>query len=225
MVGRYDDWKGAVTRAGAGTDEGKPDYIKDVAASLEEIASTDVARLPEDTFREVFMPLFTKLFQRLLLPAQGMDDAAPLKYPKESTVAGWISVAGTPYREVDIFDPTLGTVLFRCPPLFDQNGVNPVRQAADRVNPPIAEIAAMSEKLRLVHPHQSEAYLVRELSKRTIFMNAGAQLANNVIRWNDVFKRYGRQFRIGQVNTDSTPSSSVGQPQSGPATEAEYEDF
>jgi hypothetical protein len=223
MTSQYNDWHGSHAKAVAGHTEGQRDYIKNVADSLQEIAATDVARLPEENFREQFLPLFTKLFSKLLrLTPEELAEPLPYKVG----VADWISIAGTPYREVDIFDQKTNEVLFRCPALFDFHGVNPVRSAADRVNPPISEIAAMAEKLRLVHPHQSEAYLVRELSKRSIFVNDGAKMADTVMRWNEIFKRYGRTLAIGQaVKTGSTVSSSVGEQQARPAMEAEYEDF
>lgn len=212
MAGKYDNWVAANQRATAGRPEGRPDFINTVFGELNRIAEDDIARLPEDIFIEVFMPLFA---------------GEELKHPKEATIAGWISVAGTPYKEVDIFDKATGKVLFRCPPLFDYNGINPVRSVADRQNRPIAEVAAMAEKLRMIHPKQSEHYLVTELSKRSLLLNSGARLAQNVLRWNEVFKRYGRK-PLFEVNSNAAPSSSVEQPQAQaakPATEAEYEDF
>ncbi len=209
---RWNNWQEANARATQGRDEGRADFIQNVAATLNLIAQDDIAKLPEDTFVEVFMPLFAN---------------ETLKYPKESTIAGWISVAGTPYKEVDIFDVKTNQVLFRCPPLFDYNGINPVRNVADREQRPLSEVAQMAEKLRLIHPRQSEVYLVQELSKRSLLMNSGARLAQNVLRWNEVFKRYGRA-PLFEVNSNATASSSVEQPQakhSNPAPEANYEDF
>jgi hypothetical protein len=226
MAGDYTDWHGTHARAVAGHDEGRSEYINDVSRALTEIAKEDVARLPEDQFREIFLPLFTKFFGKLLRLSDE-EKRAPL--PHQVGIADWISIAGTPYKEVDVFDPKTGEVLFRCPALFDYHGINPVRGAADRANMPIAEIAAMAEKLRLVHPRQSETYLVRELSKRSLFVNSGAKLAETVMRWNEVFKRYGKHLAIpgATVNTSATASSSVGQAQqaASPSMEADYEDF
>lgn len=209
---RYNNWVDANKKATAGKPEGRPDFINMVAGELNRIATEDVAKLPEDIFVEVFMPLFA---------------GEELKHPKESTIAGWISIAGTPYKEVDVFEKTTGKVLFRCPPLFDYNGINPVRKIDDRKNLPLSEVAVIAEKLRLIHPKQSEVYLVQELSKRSILVNSGARLAQNVLRWNEVFKRYDRPPMF-EVNSNAAPSSSVEQPpsqQQKPATEAEYEDF
>lgn len=226
MSGNYNNWREAHAKAVAGHDEGRSEYINDVSRVLGEIAKEDVARLPEDQFREIFLPLFTKYFAKLL-KLTPEEKAAPL--PHQVGIADWISIAGTPYKEVQIFDPRSGQVLFVCPALFDYNGVNPVRSASDRENMPVAEIAAMAEKLRLVHPKASERYLVQELSKRSLFVNSGAKLADTVMRWNEVFKRYGRMLAIpgATVNTSATPSSSVGQaqPAASPSTEASYEDF
>jgi hypothetical protein len=224
-MSQFDNWQSAHERAVAGTKEGHHDYIQGVASMLGQIAEEDVAKLPEDIFVQMFLPLLTRLFSRLLAPEASAKEGELKELPHKVGVADWISIAGTPYKEVDVFDPKTNQVLFRCPPLFDYNGVNPVRQAADRRSVPISEIAAMAEKLRLIHPKQSEAYLVMELSKRTLTMSSGARLAQTVLRWNEVFKRYGRHLSI-DVNSNSTPSSSVEQTQQATSTmEADYEDF
>lgn len=225
MAGNYNNWREAHAKAVSGHDEGRAEYINDVSSALTQIAQEDVARLPEDQFREIFLPLFKRYFWKLL--GISAEDAKAMVLPHQVGIADWISIAGTPYKEVQVFDPRTGEVLFTCPALFDYNGINPVRRADDRVNMPVAEIAAMAEKLRLVHPKASERYLVTELSKRSLFVNSGAKLANTVMRWNEVFKRYGMQLAIpgATVNTSVTASSSVGQQQASPSMEADYEDF
>lgn len=209
MLRRGHDWKAAHAKAVHGRDEGKADYIMQCANALQQVANEDVARLPEDIFVEVFLPLFA---------------GEPLKFPKEATIAGWISIAGSPYKEVDVFNKENGQVIFRCPPLFDYNGVDPVRNVKDRSQRPVADIVQMAEQLMNIHPNQSIAFMQRELGQRANKMITGAKLMPNVVRWNQVFTRYGRKPLVEGIPGD--PSSVVSQPaQSGPEPDAEYEDF
>ena len=209
MLRRGHDWKASHQRAVHGREEGKADYILQCANALKEVANEDVARIPEDIFVRVFLPLFA---------------GETLEFPKEATIAGWISVAGSPYKEVDVFNKETGDVLFRCPPLFDYNGVDPVRNLKDRSQRPIADIVQMADKLMNIHPNQSIAFLQRELGQRANKMNTGAKLMPNLVRWNQVFARYGRKPLV-----EGLPGgTSVAEPQpaqSGPEPDAEYEDF
>jgi hypothetical protein len=198
----------ARARQTQGKEEGQAGFILRVAGELNLIAEDDVSRLPEPIFVEVFLPLFA---------------GEALKHPKESTIAGWISIAGTPYKEVDIFDPATNKVLFRCPPLFDYNGVNPVRNAADRGARPIAEIVQMAGELTNLHPNQGIAFLSRELNKRALTMNTTAKLAPNMQRWSVVFERYGRKsFGKEDTRVSAAPAQQASQ---GPDPDATYEDF
>lgn len=198
----------AHARATHGKIEGQANYITQVAADLLKIANDNVQRLPEDTFREVFLPLFAGL---------------PLKYPEHANVAGWISIAGSPYKEVDIFDPKTNTVLFRCPPLFDYNAINPVRDTQDRGQKPIFDIVRMADQLTNLHPNQGIAFMTRELGKRALTMNTSARLMPNIKRWNDVFARYGLTPN-GQPLESISPAVTA-QATAGPGPDAEYEDF
>jgi hypothetical protein len=187
--------------------EGQADYIMRIAGDLNQIAEENVAKLPEDIFREVFLPL--------------LAGDATLKH--KAGIADWISIAGTPYKEVDVFDPATKAVLFRCPPLFDYNGVNPVRDPSNRGQRPVADIVAMADKLTNLHPNQGIAFLTTELGKRALTMNSSSRLAPNVKRWTEVFQRYNRN-PLGEVNTAAvaaTPEHLV----QGPGPDAEYEDF
>lgn len=198
----------AHARATYGKEEGQANYINQVALDLKKIADENVARLPEDMFKEVFLPLFA---------------GETLKYPEQSNIAGWIGIAGSAYKEVDIFDPKTNQVLFRCPPLFDYNGINPVRNASDRSQRPIADIVAMADQLANLHPNQGVAFLTRELGKRALTMDSSAKLAQHVIRWNAVFARYNRASLTDASGAPTDASSAQGVVGSEP--EAQYEDF
>lgn len=190
-----------------GKEEGKDGFILRIAGDLQQIAEENVAKLPEDIFKEVFLPVL----------------AGDTERKHKEGIADWISIAGTPYKEVDIFDPKTQKVLFRCPPLFDNKGVNPVRDHSKRGQRPIADIVAMADQLSNLHPNQGIAFLTHELSHRALTMNTGARLAPNVLRWNEVFQRYGRKPLIdvkGSVNLATTEQATQ-----GPGPDAEYEDF
>jgi hypothetical protein len=186
---------------------GQGGYINMVAQQLNVIAEETVARLPENIFAQVFLPLL----------------AGDKELQHKASIADWISIAGTPYKSVDVFDPTTGKVLFRVPPVFDYNGVNPVRDPADRRQKAIAEVVHLAEQYTNIHPMQGVNYLRNVLGQRALIMNSNQKLAKHVLVWNEIFKRYNRPPLGATEGVNNTPEQAG--PVSTPGEEPEYEEF
>jgi hypothetical protein len=202
-------FQAARARATYGRDEGQANFINTIAASLNVIASQDVARLPEDIFSKVFLPLL----------------AGDEELPHKVTVADWISIAGTPYKSVDVFEPGTDKVLFRVPPLFDYQGVNPVRDPADRRQTPIQDVVKLADQYSHLHPMAGVNYLRNVLGQRASIMNTSDKLHKHAVVWNEILTRYGRPplFAAEQAAA-AAPAQATG-PASTQGDEPEYEDF
>jgi hypothetical protein len=202
-------FEAARARITHGRDEGQANFINTIAASLNVIASEDVARLPEDLFSKVFLPLL----------------ACDNELPHKVTVADWISIAGTPYKPVDVFDPATGAVLFRVPPVFDYQGVNPVRDPADRRQTPIQDVVTLADQYSHLHPMAGVNYLRNVLGQRATIMNTSDKLRKHAVVWNEILTRYGRPPLFAAEQSATTPAAPAAGSVPAQGDEPEYEDF
>lgn len=196
------------TETPASPDAHPGDFINTVAQNLHEIASQDVAKLPEDQFVHVFLPLLAR--------------DAELPYPV--TMADWISIAGGPCKPVDVFDNATGQTLFRVPPFLDYHGINPVRDIHNRAAGQAAftDIVATAAKLAGLHPNQAKAFIEQSLRERASFMNNTAVLALHVLQWNAILGRYGREPLYAESEKAAGAALAA---KGGPVTPDVYEDF
>ncbi|WP_144106650.1 hypothetical protein [Paraburkholderia sp. BCC1886] len=203
-------------------------WISMVASSLTDIASEDVARLPEDEFVHVFLPFFEIYVKHLAENtsyAQLTKDLALLKH--KVGMADWISIAGTPYKGVDVFDKS-GAVLFRVPPVFEYQGVNPVRDVNDRSQAPLGEVMKTADQYMQIHPAQGTQFMNVALAQRLRTMRSGQHLVRHVLAWNAIMARYNRppliaDPRASQVTAPAAAANTPTNPSSG--EDVEYEDF
>lgn len=147
------------------------DEIKRINAALDTIAPSDISKLEEYIFSNIFIPLFAG------------DDH--LLY--NVTFQTWINYAGGPYKEVHIVDNE-GTFLFTVPPLLDRTVVNSV----SNFRTSIASVIMTAQQYSRIHPNQGRTYLSNELNKRASVIKVPANMLNNLETWNTIFKRYGR---------------------------------
>lgn len=141
-------------------------------------------QMPEDMFRDYFLPYFTNKVPISTQPA---------------VITQWISIAGTPMSEIDVVD-TVGTVLFTVPSLFDTTMINTaVRDVGDS----IADISAEFDLRNNNIPSAAQTFLTNQLlrksSKIDPTVNNQAQT-----RWNDIFKRYGILSTTGTTVKDES---------------------
>ena len=133
----------------------------------------EVAQLPEDVFRAVFWPFFSGQLS--------LEES-------DSVVANWISIAGSPYSEVDILDPQR-KVLFRVPALFDSTVVDPNEH---RPGDSLADIYAQSKMRARNIPAAGQRYLNEALTEKNKALTQDSQqLSKNQQAWLTIFQYYG----------------------------------
>lgn len=155
-----------------------------------EDAQQEVARLPEDIFKKDFLPFFSG--------EQTFLD-------RESTVALWIGIAGTPQSEVAIIDRE-NTELFRVPPIADTQHLNVLTRNKGES---FSDIAAISALYSNNIPVQGERYLAESIDNKLGTLVGDTALSNKQ-RWDDILVRYGKGTKsqvthketIGQQNDD-----------------------
>lgn len=160
--------------------------VKDAHASL---VTGDLARnkLPEEIFKNYFLPLF-----------------AGLETHSDISVGVWVSIAGTPFAEVDIID-TNGQVLFTVPSILERNIIDPTKPA----NVPLSTVTDTVEKMIRQSPKRAAAFLNHHLSELTVSDNVLAEhQQRNFERLDVIFKRYGVTPAWG-FDGNSTATSPV----------------
>lgn len=162
--------------------------IKEIHESLvsgEKVRNT----LPEDIFKNYFLPMF-----------------AGLETHPDASVGVWISIAGTPFAEVDIIDNSR-QVLFTVPPIFERNIVDPTKPNTI----PLSVVTDTVEKMIKQSPYRAVAFLNRHLSEITFKdeVLAGFQ-QKNFARMDEIFKRYGVTPIWEQEKPKTTVTGAVG---------------
>lgn len=147
--------------------------IRATAESLEQVAASDVAKLPEHIFVNVFLPFFA-------------GDPEP-RFKVDIGI--WAGIAGNPFAEVEIID-NKGVGLFRVPPIYDRSVIN--SESDDRVS--IAHIVRSAEQMSNMSPIAGMNYLREQLAQRSVIGDAGEKVGKHLERWKEIFKRYGREF-------------------------------
>ena len=127
-------------------------------------------KLPEYLFKSNFLPLF-----------------AGLETHPDVTIGMWVSVAGTPFAEVDIIDDQ-GQILFSVPPIFERHVVD---STVERPMP-LSVVTDTVEKMLIQNPFRAEAFLHHQLNQIVTpdevlerWRNAYAS------RMDEIFARYG----------------------------------
>lgn len=163
--------------------------IKDVHKLL---VSGEAVRntLPEDIFKNYFLPMF-----------------AGLETHPDASVGVWISIAGTPFAEVDIIDKS-GQVLFTVPPIFERNIVDPTKQR----NLPLSVVTDTVEKMIKQSPYRAVSFLNHHLDDITIKDEVLASFQQkNFARMDAIFARYNivPVWQQAQSNAADTSQSST----------------
>lgn len=122
----------------------------------------------------------------------------------------WVSIAGSPFSELDIHDDA-GNVLFRLPAMLERNVVD--HKEADRRGS-LASAMVTLGMLRNFSPQSAEKYLRGEFNGRGIARNPNAVANKTAQRWNDIFARYGKRINpekgiVEDVQTNTSSRVSV----------------
>lgn len=174
----------------------KSDEIKNLSHDLTSmLPKADVIKqLPEDIFKNVFLPLFL-----------GQPN------PKYPTISGgnWAAFAGSPHAPVDVIDPA-GKILFRVPALMHNQLLAPLTGTG---GVDMEFIVKQAQLYSSTLPQQADEYLRAELTKRTPLMKSDTDVSEIVEAWNKIFVFYGLVKPVTQ-----SPSSDK------PSVELDYED-
>lgn len=142
-------------------------------AQLNNIADSNVSRMPEAMFVNVFLPMF-----------MGDDVQHRLASP-----GAWASYAGNVYREVIVFGAN-NEELFRVPPLVAPAPIN-VRSNSDQRRSLFDEMATAQQHLAR-YPQHGVQYM-RDVYTRLLSGGYNStQVINYLERWNIIFKRYDK---------------------------------
>ena len=162
--------------------------IDEAFDSILDYQAHDVPRITERVFKATILPMI----------ANEDDESADY--------TGWLTIAGSWRRPIDVVDDLDGTVLFRVPALVGDNDL-PIAQTGSNS---AFEIIQNARRKMLTVPKAGDEHLVRGLSSR---VKVKGDLTENQKRWNYIYERYGLAFRAGDgvdgatenVSTTDTP--------------------
>ncbi len=143
-------------------------------------------KLPEELFVAYFLPLF-----------------AGLETHPDVNIGRWVSIAGTPFAEVDIIN-TQGHTLYTVPPIFESKVIDTTKYAGGSIK----AITGTYELLLRQSPHRAEAFMTHSLDK--------IDKTNDLSKWYNVhgvkmlpiFERYGVTPSWGATTNSPVPESA-----------------
>ncbi len=169
------------------------EIIDQISTDLMAIEKQTQAKLPEAVFKAYFLPLFAG-------------------YPTDKTVneALWASIAGNPYRTVDIVDES-GQVLFTVPPLLVRERIDPTR--IDQHTSPMSHVMQTLQQLARISPIKARRYLEAEFNKRNIHQEAHEEVLLMIHQWKTIFDRYQIKHKLdveepNEKKQDKPPSQT-----------------
>lgn len=142
------------------------------------------SRLPENIFRDYFLPVFAGL--------------APMGTHYEE----WISIAGAPSAEVSIVNET--GVLFNVPPLMNTDHIKRERPEGAM---PFAAIVSMAQAFRTKSGAQGENVMTKQgIERYKASHDTKHDYSVDEKRWIDIFQRYGV---LPATPTDNTAKEAI----------------
>jgi hypothetical protein len=151
------------------------------------IANTENSKLPEDIFRNVFLPYFT---------GQQTENI-------ENVTTQWVGIAGSAMSKVDIID-TQGNVLFTVPELMNTSGLDVIKR---RAGDSLEDRTSTYHSHALTSPALARNYLQQgldgKLNQMVSVEKAKGAFKDRSNEWNKVFSYYG-------LNGPDTENSSSG---------------
>jgi hypothetical protein len=169
---------------------------RDIQSINEQLSNaTTLARLDEEAFKEIFLPMFFGVEESKLHP--------------HAKMGAWIACAGGVYNEVEIVD-TNNEPLFKVPPVKLQL---PVDYQRDRRQSSLLSEVQMARLHGARHPKHGEEYLKKVLDSYVVDTKELQDVVGYLTRWNDIFKRYGYPgFTIPGVNASNNTAEERAAP-------------
>lgn len=154
--------------------------IDDLDKALEQDSFMVKAKLPEQLFKEVFLPAIT-----------GVDKNGGVAVMK------YIEYAGGPYREVDVVDKN-GKTLFTCPPMYNRSDTK------NNNNIPYSQIASTYELKKARMANEANRYMQDVAGG--ISRNIVIEESSSEFKWNKIVERYTLPSNQEQSISDNIES-------------------
>lgn len=156
------------------------------------------ATIDEDKFVHIFLPFFA-----------GEENIYNVGLGNWITVANnGGELAGGQFREVDVIDET-GKVLFTVPPIYDRSAIKPVK-LSDKIS--LAQLMEHADKLGSIKPKLKTSFNNQIFEALLKKMKEGNNNAREyLIRWNEIFTRYGRKSIFEEEKNSDGKSSDSGE--------------
>lgn len=141
-------------------------------------------RLPEYFFKEMFLPFFS--------------GQKPIE-EGSNVLTDWFSVAGSHTAEVTIIDNKTGEPLFDVPAVGSRSRINSAYNTHGQLMS-IEDVAVMAANLSVGIAERGQQFAVSQFASRLkvlldknnpIAQNALSDIDKDILRWNEIFKRYG----------------------------------
>lgn len=153
--------------------------------------SREKSRVPEQTFKEHFLPYFS-----------GQASVAD----NPDVLPTWVGIAGSPSSEVSIIDQS-GNVLYDVPAIMDLSVIDSSRR---KLGESLANIYSQYELHSNQLPVVGERYLADAMGRKTPTMfKESEKFTENAGRWNNIFERYGIKQQTAVVEKKSLPTSGA----------------
>ena len=160
----------------------------EVLLACDEILAVPAARIPEGLFKTRYLPLFVGL-------------------PTEATFEEWVKVAGSAFREVDVYDAR-GAKLFTVPKLLSN---------ADDYLEDLRKVGVM-QQMQLAEQKAASMPMLGELHIQRYLTDTVKNVKPDWVsirQWNEIFQRYGYEV----IPTPDTPKPTVTTPRAKPSDE------
>lgn len=121
------------------------------------------------------------------------------------TPAVWVSVAGTPFLEIEIID-TKGEVLFKVPALMERNAIVPDTTGFDGS---FHNVLLTAEQLKHQSPFRAKAFLEHAFKNRSIAKNVDDLAKKNLEKRIVILARYGMDINGRPISKNTKSSDFV----------------
>lgn len=146
------------------------DRIVEIHSRLMHAAANDIVGIPESFFVSYFLPYFAG--KELVAYSDKIDR--------------WISLAGSHFKPMHVFDDKTKAILYTVPPLFDMDAVG----VSNKKNGSIASMLMTMSQLSAIHPSQGTKYFADYINKLEILHDRKAEALAQTRVWLEIFKRY-----------------------------------
>jgi hypothetical protein len=170
-----------------GLKESEKTFQKEILDSKDDFLNS----IPESVFVNLFLPYFS-----------GEDR----ELEKNNTVVNWISIAGTPMKEVKVVSDTTGELLFKVPSIYDTSIIDVTRK--DNENS-YSEIALGTDMNSRNIKSSGDKYFAEEMSKKIDNMASnGNVVSESTVVWNSILSRYGKKPIIENTSENKVPATN-----------------